>query len=225
MKTRTSPFRFCSKAIEFIGRQIPTGIVFRADAVSPDIRRDRVDASSRSEHRDGAEIFFEIRNIECRGHHADLQIRPARLLQLSRPCQRDVAVEMPLVKFVEEDCGDIAQLRVVDQLAQQNSFGHETNSRFFRDDIFESNLVADFATELNARVRARRVRRASARRAGAAAGSRFARARAIRDRAESVEPASIFPSQSALARSCGNFRAGPLRLHLQVQRSANRSAT
>ncbi len=49
-----------------------------------------------------------------------LQIGPALLLQIERAGERDVAVEMPLVEFVEDDRADPAQLRVGEHLAQQH---------------------------------------------------------------------------------------------------------
>ena len=71
----------------------------------------------------------------------------ARFLQLQRARERDVAVKMALVKFVEENRRHAAQLRILDQLAQQNSFGDEANARPRRRDVFEANLVADFVAE------------------------------------------------------------------------------
>ena len=59
----------------------------------------------------------------------------------------DVAVEMALMKFIEENRGDGAQLRILNELAQQNSFGDEANPGAVGSDVFEANLVADFVTE------------------------------------------------------------------------------
>jgi hypothetical protein len=54
---------------------------------------------------------------------------------------------MALVKFVEEDRGDPAQLRVLDQLAEQNSFGDEADTRALGGEVFEADLVTDFIPE------------------------------------------------------------------------------
>ncbi len=51
-------------------------------------------------------------------------------LQIQRARQRDVAVKMPLVKFVEDQNGDAVQFRVVNHLPQQNAFGDETDFGF-----------------------------------------------------------------------------------------------
>ena len=75
------------------------------------------------------------------------------LLLVERLGERDVAVKMPLVKFVEENCRDAAQLRVVDHLPQQNAFGHEADFCLRRRDILKADLVADFLAKFDAEFR------------------------------------------------------------------------
>ena len=58
------------------------------------------------------EIFFERAGIERGGHDDEFEVGPRRFLQVERAGERDVAVEMPLVEFVEEDRGDAAQLGI-----------------------------------------------------------------------------------------------------------------
>ena len=82
-----------------------------------------------------------------RRHDDDLQIGPRRFLQPQRARERDVAIEMPLVKFVEENRADVAQLRILDQLTQQDAFRDEADARAFRDDVLEADLVSDFVAE------------------------------------------------------------------------------
>ena len=72
------------------------------------------------------------------------------LLQVERARQRDVAVKMPFVKFVEDEDGNAAQLRIVNHLPEQNTFGYKTDFSPRRCDIFETDLVADFVAELDA---------------------------------------------------------------------------
>src|ERR1700730_11380345 len=55
---------------------------------------------------------------------------------------------MALVKFIEENRGDAAQLRILNELPQEDSFGDESDAGPIRRDVFETNLVADFFTEL-----------------------------------------------------------------------------
>jgi len=69
------------------------------------------------------------------------------LLQIQRPGQRDVAVEMALVEFVEDDDADAAQLGIGEHLPQQNSLGDEANARPRGGDFIEADLVTHFVAE------------------------------------------------------------------------------
>ena len=51
---------------------------------------------------------------------------------------------MPLVKFVEQNRRDAAQLRIFNHLPQQNTFGYKTNFRFRRRDVFKTDLITNF---------------------------------------------------------------------------------
>ena len=61
--------------------------------------------------------------------------------------KRDIAVKMTLVEFVEDDRGDTAKLRIIDQLAQENALGNEAKARFIRGDSLEPDLIADLIAE------------------------------------------------------------------------------
>ena len=63
------------------------------------------------------------------------------------PGEGDVAVEMALVKFIEKDRGDAAQVRILDQLPEQYSFGDEADAGALGGKVFEPDLVADFVAE------------------------------------------------------------------------------
>ena len=54
---------------------------------------------------------------------------------------------MALVEFIEKNRRDTAQVRVLNQLAEKNSFGDETDARPRRGDVFEPDLVADLIAE------------------------------------------------------------------------------
>ena len=75
-------------------------------------------------------IFLQLRRVQRCGHHDEAQIRPVLFLQIQRAGQRDVAVKMPLVKFVEDENGNALQLRVVNHLPQQNALGDEADFGF-----------------------------------------------------------------------------------------------
>ena len=63
--------------------------------------------------------------------------------------KRDVAVEMPFVKFVEDDGADTLQVGISQHPAQQHAFGHVTDARGGRGDVVEPHLIADLAAKLN----------------------------------------------------------------------------
>ena len=54
---------------------------------------------------------------------------------------------MALVEFIEENRGDAAQLRILNELPEQNSFGDEANAGAIGRDVFEADLVTDFVPE------------------------------------------------------------------------------
>jgi hypothetical protein len=58
-----------------------------------------------------------------------MQRRAFLLLEIKRAGKRDVAVEMALVKLVEDQCGDACELWIIDHLAEQDAFGHEPDLR------------------------------------------------------------------------------------------------
>ena len=64
-------------------------------------------------------------------------------LELQRPRQADVAVQVPLVKLVEDDRAHPAQPGVERHLPQQNALGDEADARRRRHARFEPDLVAD----------------------------------------------------------------------------------
>ena len=91
--------------------------------------------------------ILEKARIQGRGHNGEFQVGTRRGLELEGARERDVAVEMALVKFIEENRGDAAQLRILDELAEQDSFGDEADAGAVRGDVFEADLVADFVAE------------------------------------------------------------------------------
>ena len=95
-------------------------------------------------------IFFQLTSIQRRGHDDEIQIGAMLLLQIERAGQCDVAVKMAFVKFVEDQDGNAAQLRIVNHLPQQDAFSLKPDFRLRRCDIFEADLVADFVAKLDA---------------------------------------------------------------------------
>ena len=64
------------------------------------------------------EIFFQHGGFECRGHHDNAQLRPPLFLEVERPGESDVAVEVPFVKLVKDQRLNAAERRILDQLPQ-----------------------------------------------------------------------------------------------------------
>ena len=95
----------------------------------------------------GFEVFLKLRAIEGCGHDDDFQVRPDCILEIQRPCERDVAVEVPLVEFIEDQSRNAPQVRVGQHLTKKNALGDEENFRFLRGNIVEADLVAHLAAQ------------------------------------------------------------------------------
>jgi hypothetical protein len=85
------------------------------------------------------------------GHHDQRQIRPF-LLQPAQERERDVAVQMPLVKLVEEDRGHAPQVRIPQEAPREDALGHEADPRPRARDVLEAHLVADHLADLLAQL-------------------------------------------------------------------------
>ena len=134
-------------ALELIGSEVPDGIAVAADRFREVFDLDGKLAAARGEDGAGLEIFLEQAGIERRGHDGEFQVGARGGLELEGASEGDVAVKMALVKFVEEDRGDAAQLRILDQLAEQNAFGDEADAGALGGEVFETDLVTDFVAE------------------------------------------------------------------------------
>ena len=78
------------------------------------------------------------------------QIGARGLLNLQRPRQGNVAVEMALVEFVEDQRIDAFQLGVGQHLAQENPLGNVADPRGRRSDIVQAHPITHFTAELDA---------------------------------------------------------------------------
>jgi hypothetical protein len=95
----------------------------------------------------GFEVIFEARGVERGGHDENLEVRPFLFLQIESASEGDVAVEMALVEFIEDECGDAGKLWVVNDLAEKDAFSNESDAGLRAGDVFETDLVAHFAPE------------------------------------------------------------------------------
>src|SRR5712692_2654777 len=94
-----------------------------------------------------AQILGHRRGIQGGGHDDHLQLGPLRLLELFDQRERDVAQQIPLVKFVEQYHLDLRQRPIILQPAQEDAFGDETDARAQAGYIVEANLIAHFRAQ------------------------------------------------------------------------------
>ena len=94
-------------------------------------------------------IVLQLACIQGRGHDDDDQVGAMLFLDVQRTRQRDVAVEMAFVKFIEDDGRDTRELVVLNELPQQDAFGLEFDFGGHADAILESYLITNLMPELH----------------------------------------------------------------------------
>jgi hypothetical protein len=132
---------------QLVRGEVPDRVAIAADRLGQVFDLDRKGAAGGTQDGTRRQIFLEEARIQGCGHHGEFEVGARGRLELKRAGQGNVAIKMALVKFVEKNRGDAPQLRILDQLAQENSFGDKANARVSGSNIFESNLVADFIAE------------------------------------------------------------------------------
>ena len=110
---------------------------------------DRISAAFGGQYRARLEILLNRGDIQRGRHDDDNEIGPRRFLDLQSAGQGDVAVEMPFVKFVEDDGADTLQVRISQHPTQHHAFRNVTDPRSGRGNIIEPHLIPDLAAELN----------------------------------------------------------------------------
>jgi hypothetical protein len=108
---------------------------------------DGISAALRFNDATGFEVIFEARGVERGGHDENLEVRPFLFLQIESASEGDVAVEMALVELVKDERGDAGKFLVLDDLAQENTFGDESDPSLRAGYIFKTDLVSDFTAE------------------------------------------------------------------------------
>ena len=89
-------------------------------------------------------------DAERRRHHDHFEIGPHCLLNSADHAQRQIGVEAPLVKFIEDHHRDRIQKRIVLQHPHERPFGHDQDARPLTPLPIKSHLIADFVAELSA---------------------------------------------------------------------------
>jgi hypothetical protein len=142
---------FCSgqdEVAERLGGLVPDGsfvYVTRRGGI-PDI--DGVSATLRFNNAAGLEVIFEARGVERGGHNENLEVGTFIFLQVECAGEGDVAIKMALVELVKDERGDAGKFLVLNDLAEEDAFGDESDPCFGAGDIFKTDLVSDFAAEL-----------------------------------------------------------------------------
>ena len=95
----------------------------------------------------GLEVIFQARGVEGRRHDKNLQVRPFLFLQIECAGEGNVAVKMAFVELVEDERGDAGEFWILNDLAEENPFGDESDAGLRAGDVFETDLVADLAAE------------------------------------------------------------------------------
>ena len=83
----------------------------------------------------------------------EAQIGAQVRLHVERERGAEIAVEMALVEFVEQDRADAGELRIVLDHARQDAFGDDFDARRRRDAAFEADAVADRRADVFAALR------------------------------------------------------------------------
>jgi hypothetical protein len=81
------------------------------------------------------------RRIERRRHHDEHEIGTPGLAQVRQKSERHVALQMSLVKFIQDDRPHAAELGIGDEAAREDPFGDELDPRGRRNDALEAHLV------------------------------------------------------------------------------------
>ena len=145
-----APRRRVRHALALRRRHVPHRVVFEIHRLRQILDPHRITPPLRHQHVARREITFQHPRIERRRHHHDLQVGPRRLLDLHRARQRDIPVEVPLVKLVEHDRADPAQRRIERHLPQQNPLRHKPDPRPLAHPRLQPDLVAHHLAQIRA---------------------------------------------------------------------------
>ena len=85
--------------------------------------------------------------VQRGGHHDDAQVLAQLRLHVQRQCQAEIARQMALVEFVEQDRPDPLQHRIVLDHPGQDAFGDHLDPRVRPDFVLETDAVADRAAD------------------------------------------------------------------------------
>jgi hypothetical protein len=83
------------------------------------------------------------RGVESRRHHYQPKLRARRFLQPAQQSEREVAIEMALVKLVKQHRADAGEFGIAQQPPREHPFRHKSQTCVRTADILKANLIAD----------------------------------------------------------------------------------
>ena len=83
------------------------------------------------------------RGIESRRHHNQPQVLAPRPLQFKQQSQRQITLQVPLMKLIEHHRRNAAQIAVTRQPPIQHPFGEITKPGFRAGEVFKAHLIAN----------------------------------------------------------------------------------
>ena len=95
------------------------------------------------------QIWLEPGGIQGGRHHQDLKIWTLCLLEVQRPRQGDVAIEVAFVELIENERRNTFESRVLNHLPQEHALSNKANARLRAADILKADLVSHFLTEIH----------------------------------------------------------------------------
>jgi hypothetical protein len=105
------------------------------------------DPAPGAHHRATAEEPDQRAGVERGRHHHQAQVTPVVLLQAAEQGQREIAIQVPLVEFIQHHGADMGQLRIGKEAAGQHALGHEAQAGARAGHFFETHLVPDALPE------------------------------------------------------------------------------
>ena len=89
------------------------------------------------------EVLCNGSGVQRGRHHNDAKIGTRGALQLFQQGQGEVALQVALVKFVEDHDACVPQRWIAKYAASQNAFGQEEHTCAGAADVFEADLISD----------------------------------------------------------------------------------
>lgn len=108
---------------------------------------DRITLAFRDQDGAVVQVSCDGFGFQGRGHDGQLKVRAGRLLEILHQRQGNIAEQVALVEFIEEDDADVAERAVILQPTEEDAFGDKTDAGAEAGLIIEADLVSDFLSK------------------------------------------------------------------------------